>query len=489
MSNELGAWLRQQREARGWPRPEMARQLIKAAQARGDTSIPGLDSMCHNIYRWERGTDGLSDRYKLHYCHALGITPGQFGPGRADSQAAAAPTPGTIIMATAPRLPVVPSLPQGTHAEPRPVDPRLLPPIAVAYRGIHEPNMGHSTVQREVLMAAHEGSNHAEQAEEHGIGEATLEQLRADVVRLSNLTDTGEPFAVFLDLRRVRARIYRLLDRRLWPREQTDLYFLLGCLNGLMGVAANHLGYPDAAEELIRVGWAYANAIDHRPLLAQLRYQLSYVEYWRGRTLESRNLAASGLEYLSEGPTGAELHLYFARAAARLGDVDAARRAVTAAHDAREREYNDDLLEIGGEFAVSQATHHCFAGAALARIPGAEPQAAEELERAVSLYDTGPGPGEQHSFGAKALAGIDLAAIRLRSGALDATVAALNTVLSLPPAQRITALTTRLGLVRTELAAPIFRGSAQARGLDERIEEFGREAITAGLHSLPGSPG
>ncbi len=215
MSNELGAWLRQQREARGWPRPEMARQLIKAAQARGDTSIPGLDSMCHNIYRWERGTDGLSDRYKLHYCHALGITPGQFGPGRADSQAAAAPTPGTIIMATTPRLPVVPSLPQGTHAEPSPVDPRLLPPIAVAYRGIHEPNMGHSTVQREVLMAAHEGSNHAEQAEEHGIGEATLEQLRADVVRLSNLTDTGEPFAVFLDLRRVRARIYRLLDRRL----------------------------------------------------------------------------------------------------------------------------------------------------------------------------------------------------------------------------------------------------------------------------------
>ena len=32
-----------------------------------------------------------------------------------------------------------------------------------------------------------------------------------------------------------------------------------------MGVTANRLGYPDAAEELIRAGWAYANAIDHRP--------------------------------------------------------------------------------------------------------------------------------------------------------------------------------------------------------------------------------
>ena len=68
MSKELGAWLRQQREDLGWTRPEMARQLIKVGQARGDTSMPGMDSMCHNLYRWERGTVGLSERYKLYYC-------------------------------------------------------------------------------------------------------------------------------------------------------------------------------------------------------------------------------------------------------------------------------------------------------------------------------------------------------------------------------------------------------------------------------------
>lgn len=102
------------------------------------------------------------------------------------------------------------------------------------------------------------------------------------------------------------------------------------------------------------------------------------------------------------------------------------------------------------------------------------------------MYDAGPGPGEQHWFGGKALAGIDLAAIQLRAGALDAAVAALELPLSLPSAQRINALTTRLTLVRAELAAPIFRGSVQASALDERIEEFGQEAITTGLHSLPG---
>jgi len=75
----LGEWLRRQRQARAWSRTEMARHLIKAARARGDTSLPGIDSISHNIYRWERGTVGLTERYKLYYCVALGISPDDFG--------------------------------------------------------------------------------------------------------------------------------------------------------------------------------------------------------------------------------------------------------------------------------------------------------------------------------------------------------------------------------------------------------------------------
>jgi hypothetical protein len=482
MSGELGAWLRQQREARGWPKAEMGRRLVQAGRDTGDTAIPSTSSMLHNIHRWERGEGGLSERYKLHYCHALGILPGQFGPGKHD------PRPATAAQAPAQALAILAGSPAASQipAAVRRVDPRLPVSALVAYRGIHEPVMGDFTVDREVLMAAHEGSDHAEEYEDHGIGEATFEQLRADVVRLSRLSDTGSPLPVFLDMRRVRSRIYRLLDRRLWPREQTDLHFLLGCLNGLMGITANRVGYPDAAEELIRAGYASAAGIDHRPLQAQLRQQLSSVAYFRGRIRESSDLAVNGLEYLSEGPEAAHLHLNHARAAARLGDADTARRAVGAAHDAREGDYNDDLLEIGGEFAVSLATHHGLAGAALAGIEGAEPEAAGELERAVSLYDAGPGPQEQHWFGGKPLAGIDLAVIRLRSGALDAAASALEPALSLPSAQRISDLTSQLAQVRTELAAPIYRGSMQARTLDEEIEEFGRETVTTGLHSLSG---
>jgi transcriptional regulator with XRE-family HTH domain/tetratricopeptide (TPR) repeat protein len=451
VSEASGAWLRQQREARRWTRLEMARQLIAAGRAKGDT-LPGTDSMCHNIHRWESGQGGLTERYKLHYCTVLGISPAQFG---ADPDSRPEPS--------GPRLPISP---------------------AVAYRGRQDP-----AVEREVLMAAHEGSERAEQAERRDIGDATLEQLHADVARLSVESMTGEPFPLFREMRRVRSRLYRLLDGQLRPGDRTDLYFLLGCLSDLMAVAASGLGYPRAAEELIRSGWAYATAIDHRPLMAHLRLQLASVVFWQNRPRQARQLAQDGLRYLQDGPNAAHLHVKYARAAARLGDVEDARQAIIAAQDAREREHADDVLAMGGEFGLSQATQSYFSGSALAEIQGAEGEAAEHLDRAVSLYEAGPGPDEQHWFGGKALAGIDLAAIQLRGGALDAALAALESPLSLPAAQRINAVTTRLDLVRTELAAPVFQHSPRARELDERIEEFGQEAIAAELHSLSGGTG
>lgn len=78
-SEELSAWLLRERQIRSWARSEMARRIIRAGREVGDTAMPGLDSMCHNIYRWERGTDNPSERYRLYYCRAFGIKPSQFG--------------------------------------------------------------------------------------------------------------------------------------------------------------------------------------------------------------------------------------------------------------------------------------------------------------------------------------------------------------------------------------------------------------------------
>ena len=76
---ELGAWLRHQREARCWSRPEMARQLIRAAHAANDKSMTDVDNLSHNIYRWEKGAVSPGERYRLYYCRALSIPPAAFG--------------------------------------------------------------------------------------------------------------------------------------------------------------------------------------------------------------------------------------------------------------------------------------------------------------------------------------------------------------------------------------------------------------------------
>jgi hypothetical protein len=354
----------------------------------------------------------------------------------------------------------------------------------VAYRWSQEAIAGSPWIGREVEMAAHDGSEHAERAEERDIGDATLEQLRSDVIRLSHEYMTGEPFQLFQEMRRVRDRMYAALDRRLWPRDETDLYLLLGCLNCLMASASDDLGYPHASEELIRAAWAYAVAIGHKPLMAKLRLDLATVAYWRGRPRQSRDLAESGLRYLAGGPNAAQLLLKYGRAAARFGDLGSARRAIDEAQNARELPHEDDLLQLGGEFGFYRASQHYLAGSTLLEITGAERDATTELERATELYAAGPEEGEDHSFQLRMLAHIELAVALLRGGELDGARPALDPVLALPPAMRIDPLPQRLETLRAELAR--FHGSPQANELDQEIEEFGRDTIVGALSALPG---
>jgi hypothetical protein len=334
-------------------------------------------------------------------------------------------------------------------------------------------------------MTAHESSEQAEHAERRDIGDTTVEQMRTDVQRLSRQYMTGQPLPLFFEMRRVRDRMHTALDRRLWPRDATEIYFLLAALNGLMANAALDLGYHQAAEELIRAGWAYAIAIDHRPLMGFLRGKQASVAYWRGYPLRARELAQDGLAYLPDGTGAVLLHCRHAIPAARLGEPDEAAAAVTSAHEARDRGPRDVLHdEIGGEFGCSPAKESYLAGTALADMPQSEPAAIRELQTAVRLYSSGP--AEERSYGCEALAHINLAVVHIRKGALDAVD--LEPVFGLPSAKRIDALPQRLAAVRTELAQPIFRGSAQARELGERIEEFSHDTVVADLHDLPGGP-
>jgi transcriptional regulator with XRE-family HTH domain len=453
-----GRWLRQQRQARGWSVPEMRRHLREAAKAAGDT-LPSNDCLSVMIHRWEHDRSGMSERYRFHFCRALQVPIEEFGAVLAP--ASAPPTPrATTDHATAP---------------------------AADDRHHQASSLGRPSIEQEIRMTAHESNDHAQQAERRDIGEATLEQLRAEVIRLSHEYMTGEPLPLFFEMRRVRDQMYSVIDRKLWPRDQTDLYFLLGCVNSLMADAAEGLGNSAAADELARAGLAYALAIDHRPLAAQLRMIMAVVALWNDQPLRCIDMAKNGLEYLTAGPNAAQLHLMRARGAARLGDAATAAQAIEAANRTRERDYADDLLEIGGDFRFSIATQHYFAGSALTEIVDAQTDAIAELERATELYAAGPEPGEHHSERCKMISQVDLATMRLRAGQLDAAITAAGPVLAVPPSHRIANLAKRFRRVRAELTASRYYGSAQARQLDEQIEQFCRDTIAAHLRELPAS--
>jgi hypothetical protein len=357
-------------------------------------------------------------------------------------------------------------------------------PASLAYRGMQEPLLAGSWIEREVTIMANEASDHAQRAEHRETDSVAIEQLRAEVAQASVAFMTAEPVPALLEMRQLRNRIYAILDQRIYPSDTTELYLLSGVLSGLMAVAVSDLGFPQSAEELTRAGWAYATVIDHRPLMAHLRLLLAGIACWQ-RPRQARELAAGGLRYLADGPNAAQLYLQHARASARLGDHDAARQAVAAADDAREREHHDELLDIGGEFGFSRATQDYMTGSALLDIPGAQYDAITRLEQATERYAAGPEPGEHHGYGSTALAHIDLAVARLRARELDGAVLALAPVLSLPPGKRIDALRPRLSRVRTELATSPYRGSRQAAETDEQIEAFTRDTVVSALHELP----
>lgn len=475
----LGGWLRRQRQARGWAVPEMTRKLREVAGEVGDT-LPVHDALVSMVRKWERGRGGVSERYRLHLSRLFGVPVDQFGTSKPvltlqPADPSVESPAGPVVPATSHLAPVVPH-----------VWSVMAPSIDVAYRGIEEPSPCGSQILREVLIAVTDSSAHAEQAEHREIGDITLEQFRADVIRLSSAYMTGEPLFLLMEMRALRQRMHDALDRKLWPRDQAEIYLLLGCLTGLTSAVVQDLGYGQAAEDLLRSAWAYALVIDHKPLMAYLRERLSSVCFWGGQPHRARDYAADGLRYQATGPTAAHLHVNYAQAASRLGETDDARRAVATATDAREPGRGDDVTELGGEFRLSLATQHAVAGSALAEFDNALSDAARELDEAARRYAAGPEPGEQHWFAGHTLADIGRTIVRLRSGALDGAMVALDPVLALPRGQRITVVTTGLGRVRQELAAPVYRGSAQASKLGERIEEFCGQTIVTDLHGLPG---
>ncbi len=322
-----------------------------------------------------------------------------------------------------------------------------------------------------IVAAAHESSTHAEWAEGSNVGEATLEQLDADVRRIAADYVHVPPLPMFAEMLRVRNRIYFLLAGRQKPAATAQLHLLAGLLCGLLANASTDLGYRDAASEQARAAWAYGDIIGHNGLRAWTRGMQALIEYWSGRPRQAVRLAQSASRYADSATARVRLHAIEGRAWSQVGDAREASRCMGAAAEAREPAAGGDFLhdEVGGVFGFADTKNYCYAGAAFIHLGQAD-AALKAAARAVELY--AGGPAAQRSYGAESLARVDMAVACLLKRRLDGAADSLAPVLAIPAGLRIAQLGERLADVRVRLAGAEFSGAREARDLSDRIDDF-----------------
>jgi transcriptional regulator with XRE-family HTH domain len=111
--------IRTERKACGWDKPEMARQLAHAAgEAR--SSLPDHETLLGYVKRWERGAVGISERYRMLYARAFGMTEDElFDVPEDDPSSEGDDAAGSFVVATVP-----------THAKDDDVERRQLLQLA-----------------------------------------------------------------------------------------------------------------------------------------------------------------------------------------------------------------------------------------------------------------------------------------------------------------------------------------------------------------------
>lgn len=477
MSQELGAWLREHRQARGWPIPEMARQLRQSAKATGD-ALPSSSGLHRNIRRWESGKGSLSERYKLHYCSVLGIPPAQFGPGDPDGQrpeAADAHVGGAAEIADG-----APVRPGGRPARELPAGPA----DGGQNRGNggrrHEPGSQKWRVDADIdhliAVLAAQSQEFGEWIGMSDVADATIGRYAVQVRQLARDFEHAAPFPLLLETARLRDRVVAGLRGHQRPDQARDLYLIGAQVCGALAWMTGDLRSYRAADAHAWTAWMCAEQAGHDGARAWVRATQAKLAYWDGRYSESAQLAEDGLRYECPDTARSFLALFQARALARAGQRENARQALAQAETEQERVSAPNLL--GGVWNLTPGRYHGMA--ASTRILLDEPaKALAESSQAIALCEADP-PAERHLY-TEMLARVDQAQAHLQEPDLDGVSAALRPVLDLHPDSRIDPVTQRLTWLRNEFATPMFAGSPQARELQQEIEAYGGEAITRAL--------
>jgi tetratricopeptide (TPR) repeat protein len=453
----------------------MGRQLRQAAKATGDRAVTSAAILATYVRRWEAGRMGLSERYRLHYCTALGIQPDDFGPPQPAQE-----TPDELLDMAVPGHVTAPA--DDTQARVG------LPYWPNDVSGYGETRTGHNAVNRIrqqpdtdpplshlMAMLAEESLDFGEWADTSNIGDSTLENYATQVRRLAGDYQYAPPYPLLLETKRLRDRVFTKLQGHQRAGQTRDLYLIAAQVCGLLAWMSGDMNFYRAADAHAWTGWVCAEQVNHDGARAWVRVTQSKLAYWGGRFGESVQLAEDGLRYPSTDSGHAMLAMLHGRALARIGRDSDAADALARATTALEQAGPD---EIGGLFGLSQARYHHLAGSIHLGREDPE-QVLVETRQALDLFEAAQ--TRERNYGAEIGTRMDEAHAHLLLGDLDGANAALRPTLELPPENRYEPLTQHLQRVRQALARPEFRSAALAQQLHEEIETFCREAIVSEL--------
>ncbi|MFJ2906201.1 XRE family transcriptional regulator [Streptomyces sp. NPDC091279] len=329
-----------------------------------------------------------------------------------------------------------------------------------------------------VRLAADESATWAQWAEASNVGDIALEQLLAEIRALADDYLLSDPMPLFIRTRRLRDRVFGLLEGHQYPRQSTELYAAAGYLCALLAWMSSDLGQLRDAGTQGRTAWLCAELADHNDLRAWVLSTRSKVAFWDGRVRDAVSYARHGATYRSSGTVGVLLACQEADAWSMIGAHDEALGALGRAEDARAALAGAD--EVGGIFSCQPSRQDNYAAAVHLR-GGRSTDALRATDNALALLAAQP----VRAYGTEAQIHIIQASAHLATGEIDGAREALVPVLAMPPDHRLAPVARRL----FELSAAIGHaaGGSGVVGLRAAISEWCADSAPRHLALSPGA--
>jgi tetratricopeptide (TPR) repeat protein len=312
-----------------------------------------------------------------------------------------------------------------------------------------------------VEAAAAESADWARWAEATNVGDLALEQMMADIRALSQEYLVGKPAELFVRCRRLRDRVFHLLEGHQQPRQSSDLYVAAGYLCGLLAWMSSDLGQLRAGDTQGRTAWLCAETAGHDDLRAWVLSTRSKIAFWDGRLRDAINFARRGASYTTTGTVAVLLACQEADAWSMLGAAREARAALERAASKRQSVHGPD--EGDGLFSCGAFRQANYETAVLLRVQ--EPAAA--LAIAEQTDDD-----SCFAIGTVAQMRISRARAYLALRDTDGAAAVLRPVLDIPPASRLAPVAERMRELGQDLSRFVSTAGRAAVALRQEMEQW-----------------